>query len=40
MAQMVKNLPALGRFDLWVRKIPGEGHGDPLQYFSPGEFHG
>ena len=19
-------------FDLWVRKIPGEGHGSPLQY--------
>ena len=20
------------RFDPWVRKIPGEGHGNPLQY--------
>ena len=34
---MVKNPPAnagdLVYFYLWVRKIPGEGNGNPLQYF-------
>ena len=35
---MVKNLPVnVGRherrgFNLWVGKIPGRGHGNPLQY--------
>ena len=37
---MVKNLPAmqeirvrsLGQEEPWVRKIPGGGHGNPLQY--------
>ena len=33
VAQMVKN-----GFDLWTRKIPGEGNGYPV--FLPGEFHG
>ena len=28
VAQMVKNPP----FDIWARKIPGAGHGNPLQY--------
>ena len=34
VAQMVKRLPAVQetQFDPWVRKIPGEGNGDPLQY--------
>ena len=34
VAQMVKDLPAMleTRFDPWVRKIPGEGSGNPLQY--------
>ena len=31
VAQMVKTLPAPG-FDPWVGKIPGGGHGNPLQY--------
>ena len=31
---VVKNPPAMQEawFDPWVRKIPGEGHGNPLQY--------
>ena len=32
-----KNLPAK-QADLWVRKIPGEGHGNPLQYSCLGNF--
>ena len=34
MAQTVKNLPAMQKFGFnpWVRKIPGEGNGNPLQY--------
>ena len=34
VAQTVKTLPAMKemRFSPWVRKIPGEGHGHPLQY--------
>ena len=32
VAQMVKNLPALQEFDPWVRKVPWEGKGNPLQY--------
>ena len=30
----IKNPPAMQEawFDPWVRKIPGEGHGNPLQY--------
>ena len=27
------------RCDPWVRKIPGGGHGNPLQIFLPGESH-
>ena len=36
VAQMVKNLLQCRRlrFDPWVRKIPGEGNGNPLQYSS------
>ena len=26
-------------FDPWVRKSPGEGNGNPLQYSWPGKFH-
>ena len=44
---MVKNLPAsagdipgLGRLDLWVGKIPGRGHGSPLQYSCLENPHG
>ena len=35
VAQTVKNLPAMQEtpFDPWVGKIPGEGNGNPLQYF-------
>ena len=34
VAQMVKRLLQCGRpgFDPWVRKFPGEGKGNPLQY--------
>ena len=34
VAQSLKNLPAVQEtgFDPWVRKIPGEGNGNPLQY--------
>ena len=37
MALVVKNLPGnvggvRGRFNPWVRKISGGGHGNPLQY--------
>ena len=34
VAQMVKDLLAMQEtwFDPWVRKIPGEGNGSPLQY--------
>ena len=37
MVLVVKNLPAHRRhrrheFDLWVRRSPGKGHGNPLQY--------
>ena len=34
VAHMIKNLPAVQgtRFNPWVRKIPGGGHGNPLQY--------
>ena len=34
MAQLVKNPPAMQetQCDFWVRKIPGEGIGYPLQY--------
>ena len=27
-------------FDPWVRKVPGGGNGNPLQYFLPGKSHG
>ena len=34
---VVKNLPAMQepwrcKFDPWIRKIPGGGHGNPFQY--------
>ena len=31
---VLQNLPAMQEawFDPWVRKSPGEGHGNPLQY--------
>ena len=35
VAQIVKHLPAMcgrPRFDPWIRNIPGEGNGNPLQY--------
>ena len=34
VAQIIKNLPEMQetRFDPWVRKIPVEGNGNPLQY--------
>ena len=39
---MIKNLPECRRpgFRPWIRKIPGEGNGYPLQYSWPREFHG
>ena len=46
MVRMVKNLPAkagdtsnVGLISGWGRS-PGGGHGHPLQYSWPGEFHG
>ena len=38
MAQMVKNLPTVQ--ETWVRILPGEGNGNPLQEFLSEEFHG
>jgi len=33
VVQMIKDLPVIRRpLDPWVRKIPGEGNGNPLQY--------
>jgi len=34
VAQIVKTLPAMKEvsFSPWVGKLPGEGHGHPLQY--------
>ena len=32
MAETVKNLSVIQEFNPWVRKIPGEGNGYPLQY--------
>ena len=35
MTQVVKNLPAIAGyvgFDLWVRRISGEGNGNPVPY--------
>ena len=42
MAQMVKNLPALGgpRFDPWVSMIPWRREWQPTPVFVPGESHG
>ena len=42
MAQMVKNLPAVGRpgFDPWVGKIPWRRAWQPTPVFLPGESHG
>ena len=42
VAQMVKNLPAMGRpgFDPWVGKIPWRGKWQPTPLFLPGESHG
>ena len=41
-AQMVKNLPAVGRygFDSWVGKIPWRRKWQPTPVFLPGEFLG
>ena len=43
VVQVVKNLPAMQ--EIWVQSLglgrsPGEGNGNPLQLFSPGESHG
>ena len=33
MVIVVKNLPAnAGDIEMWVRRSPGEGHDNPLQY--------
>ena len=42
VAQLVKNLPAIGRpgFDPWVGKIPSRRERLPTPVFWPGEFHG
>ena len=42
VAQLVKNLPAMGRlgFDPWVGKIPWRMERLPTPVFWPGEFHG
>ena len=42
LAQMVKNLPAMGRpgFDPWVGKIPWRRKWQPTQVFLPRESHG
>ena len=42
LAQPVKNWPQHKRsgFNPWVGKIPGNGKGNPLPIFLPGEFHG
>ena len=42
MAQMVKNLPAVGRpgFDPWVRKIGWRREWKPALVFLPRKFHG
>ena len=42
VAQLVKNLPAIGRpgSDLWVGKIPWGRERLPTPVFWPGEFHG
>ena len=42
VAQMVKNLPAIGRpgFDHWVGKIPWRKERLPTPVFWPGEFQG
>ena len=41
VAQSVKSLPATqAGINPQVRKIPGEGNGNPLQYSLPGKFHG
>ena len=42
VAQLVKNLPAMGRpgFDPWVGKIPWRRERLPTPVFWPGEYHG
>ena len=42
VAQTVKNILQCGKpgFDPWVGKIPGEGHGNPLQYSCLESPHG
>ena len=42
VAQMVKNLPAMGRpgFDPWVGKIPWRGKWQPTPVFLSGKSHG
>ena len=37
---MVKNLPAMGEVEPWVREIPLEKEWLPTPVFSLGEFHG
>ena len=29
---MVRNLPAMQETQVWVRMVPGDGNGNPLQY--------
>ena len=40
MAQMVKNLPAMQGSIPGSGRSPGEGNGNQLQLFLPGESHG
>jgi len=42
VAQVVKNLPAMGRpgFNPWVGKVPWRRDRLPTPVFWPGEFHG
>ena len=37
---MVKNLPAIPGFNLWVMKIPWRRKWQPISVFLLGEFHG
>ena len=40
VAQLVKKLPVMWEFNLWVRKIPWRREQLPTPVFWPGEFHG
>ena len=40
VAQLVKNLPAMQRFNPWVRRSSGGRHGNPLQYSCLENLHG